>query len=71
MSQSRQTRAMSHFASKALSLWTPDDVEAWLHSLSLGMLAPAFKHNGGESRPHTVLTPNAQRRHIINTLPGC
>ena len=38
---------MSHFAGKALSLWTPDDVVAMLEGLSLGQLGPTFKHNGG------------------------
>lgn len=39
--------ASSNYAIKAVQLWSADDVAAWLESLSLGQLGPAFRHNGG------------------------
>lgn len=56
-------------SSKPLSLWTPDDVCAWVDGMGLGQLAPAFKSNGGTWRVAGQGGAGPSHRRHANSTP--
>lgn len=56
------------FQSAPVAEWTTDQVVAWLQSLPLPQLEPAFRTNGGESE---TAGPRAAVRHLGGALFRC